>query len=147
MTVFSAIPYKNLSKDDLYDIFRLRMIVFIVGQNCAYQDIDDIDQSCIHILGRSNGILSAYARIIPPDADNFTSIGRVIVREDYRGQGLGKKLMEYSISQCEKFFPDSLIQIKAQNYLEKFYADLRFESTGNYFLEDGIPHQEMIYKG
>lgn len=144
---FTTLEYSQLSRDDLYDILKLRADVFVVEQNCAYSDLDNIDKKCIHIIGRKNEKLIAYARIIPRQLTNaeHLTIGRIVVHPDSRMAGIGKDLVQYCLRYCEINFPHIPIHIMAQNYLEEFYSQLGFQPIGNYFLEDNIPHQDMLY--
>lgn len=141
-----AYQFQELSTVKLYALLRLRSEIFVLEQDCAYQDIDMIDRDCIHINGEEEEKLLAYARIIPPPfaESGNTEIGRLVVAREYRHKGYATSLMQYTTEQCRKRFPHSPIYIKAQNYLEKFYRNLGFVSTGDYFLEDNIPHQAMI---
>jgi len=125
----------------------LRQEVFIVEQDCAYQDADNVDPLCEHILAYDdNGLLIACARIVPKEIKypNYASVGRVISHGKYRGTGLGKKLMQYAIMACRKLHPNQAIKISAQVYALGFYANLGFDATGDEYLEDDIPHQAMI---
>ena len=139
--------FKDLGLDELYDILALRQAVFVVEQDCPYQDADgDYDKKGFHLSGRNKGgELLAYARILPAGlAYDEVAIGRILTAESARRSGLGKKLMYESFRQIDKQFGKSAIRISAQCYLEKFYTDLGFEPTGKEYLEDGIPHMEML---
>lgn len=141
-----CIPFDSLSAKELYRILKLRSEIFIVEQECPYQDLDDKDYDALHMTLYTDDELIAYARILPVGVSyaEATSIGRVVVKKKYRGLGLGKMLMNLAISRCIDLDPRSPIQISAQSYLEKFYQELGFSNTGKYYLEDGLPHQEMI---
>jgi ElaA protein len=138
-------PYKDLSIDELYSLLRLRSEVFVVEQNCVYQDMDEKDKKAIHILGLKNNEIVAYARIFKPD-DYFkeASIGRVVVSQKERGSGLGYKIMNASIKAILDEFQEYNIKVSAQKYLKKFYNNLGFKQVGEEYLEDGIPHIAMI---
>ena len=137
--------FEELSTIELYRILKLRSEIFIVEQNCVYQDIDDKDLKCHHLMCLVDGNLAGYTRIVPP---GFTyedaSIGRVVTGSEYRGLGLGKKLMENSIKGCQDILKESKIRISAQFYLLKFYNALGFKEIGSPYDEDGIPHIEMV---
>jgi ElaA protein len=141
--------FEELSLKELYEIGRLRQEVFVLEQNCPYVDFDGKDYFCYHLMGMDDlGKLVAYSRIVPKGVsyDDYISIGRVITSGLVRKSGLGRILMQESISACEKLFGKSDIKISAQTYLLKFYQSLDFESTGKEYLEDDIPHTEMIRK-
>ncbi|MCB0706118.1 MAG: GNAT family N-acetyltransferase [Saprospiraceae bacterium] len=147
MPSFQLTPYAELSLNQLYEILRLRAEVFVVEQDCPYQDLDELDQQAYHLKTWSpKGELQAYARILPPGAsyEGYASIGRVVTSPGVRGKGFGKKLMEEAIESCKFLFPEKPIKISAQVYLLEFYRSLGFESDGAGYLEDGIPHIGMI---
>jgi ElaA protein len=129
---------------ELYQLLQLRTEVFVVEQNCVYQDMDGKDHKAIHILGYVNDQLASYTRIFKPgDYFDLSSIGRVVVSPLYRGKSYGKEIMKASIAfiKAENY---SSVKISAQCYLDKFYTDLGFIATGEKYLEDGIPHQAML---
>jgi ElaA protein len=142
----SCLPFHQLSVDQLYHIMALRQEVFVVEQNCPYLDADGKDQASWHLmLYDQAGTLVAYTRLLPrglayPD---YASIGRVVNSPAVRGSGIGKQLMQLSIAQCQQLFPNQPIKIGAQSYLLRFYESLGFVSTGENYLEDGIPHTKM----
>lgn len=137
--------YQELSRDELYALLRLRSEVFVVEQDCVYQDIDDKDQKALHVLGWEGENLAAYTRCFKAgDYFEYPAIGRVVVRENFRGKGLAKLIMQDSILAVEQRFGKQPIKLSAQTYLLQFYRDLGFETIGNEYLEDGIPHMAMI---
>ncbi|WP_224488134.1 GNAT family N-acetyltransferase [Robertkochia flava] len=137
--------FKELSIDQLYEMLRLRSEVFVVEQDCVYQDIDNKDQKAIHVLGYENGTLAAYTRIFNAgDYFERPSIGRVIVKMEYRKQNLGHEILRASIQTVETLYGHQTIEISAQTYLEKFYNVHGFLAVGETYLEDGIPHVRMI---
>ncbi len=139
--------YDKLSTDELYNIICLRIEVFIVEQNCPYQDTDGKDLHSYHVMGYTNdNELCAYARIIP-DGISYkeVSIGRLANSKKLRGQGIGKELMIKSMSEIERIFGKVPVRISAQLYLKKFYENLGFIFTGKEYLEDNIPHVEMLF--
>jgi ElaA protein len=136
--------FDDLSAAELYAILKLRNEVFVVEQNCVYQDTDDKDQHSYHLAGWNGKDLVAYTRIIPPGiAYSQVSIGRVVTSPKYRKTGIGRILMQESISKVFSQFNCSEIKIGAQVYLTKFYQSLGFVQSGPEYLEDGIPHIEM----
>lgn len=140
--------YKNfndLTVLELYAILKLRSEVFVVEQNCVYLDTDNKDQLSFHLSGWIGNELVAYARILPPgSAFEEASIGRVVTNPQYRKTGAGKALMLRAIEKTLQQFDVSAIKIGAQLYLLSFYKLLGFKISGPEYLEDGIPHIEMI---
>ena len=135
--------FKDLTTNELYQILQLRNEVFIVEQNCPFQDLDDKDFKCFHLLGfdtDSQKIL-AYTRIVPKGVSyEEASIGRVVTSPLARGRGIGKVLMLKSIELLEELYGGVPIKIGAQYYLKKFYESLGFQQVGEIYLEDGIEH-------
>jgi ElaA protein len=141
---FKIKPFKELSTQELYQILRLRSEVFVVEQNCVYQDIDNKDQKAIHVLGYYNDELVAYCRLF--DAGDYfdnASIGRVIVAQKFRDKKWGNNLMIEAIDGIKQNFGKTQITISAQMYLQKFYESHGFVKTSEMYLEDDIPHIEM----
>jgi len=137
--------FEELSLNELYSILQLRVEVFVVEQNCPFQDIDNKDQSCFHFMGWDNDTLCAYTRIVPPGVSSkLPAIGRVVISPKARGGGLGRLLMERSIEEAKKLYGETGIKIGAQLYLQKFYTSLGFVQSSDIYLEDGIEHIEMI---
>ena len=137
--------FYDLTKDELYNILRLRSEVFIVEQNCVYQDIDQKDQSALHVFLKKNNQIIAYTRIFKPnDYFKYSSIGRVVVIKNKRGSKIGSQIMNFSIKKIEEKFNEKKIKISAQKYLINFYEKLGFSVIGDEYLEDGIPHIAMI---
>lgn len=138
--------FNELTVEELYKILQLRSTVFVVEQNCVYQDMDDKDFKSYHlqILSPQNELL-AYARLLPANISYAeVSIGRVVSNPLFRGQGFGIKLMEKAIATCQELWPNEPIRISAQHYLLKFYQNLGFKEVGDIYLEDNIPHIEML---
>jgi ElaA protein len=137
--------FKDLTPAELYAVLRLRNEVFIVEQNCAYQDMDNKDIYSHHLMLYKDSELVAYARLVPPGLSyDEMSIGRVITSKTVRGTGAGKILMQSAIGNCYKIFGRSNIKIGAQVYAKAFYNSLGFEDTGDIYDEDGIDHIHMI---
>ena len=137
--------FSELSIEELYQILRLRSEVFVVEQDCVYQDLDNKDQISVHIFIKEKNEIVAYTRIFKSgDYYKNPSIGRVVVSKKNRGKELGKKIMISSIDYIQENLKGDKIELSAQKYLDKFYKDLGFYKIGEDYLEDGIPHQRMI---
>lgn len=141
-------PFEKLSLPDLYGILQLRSEVFVVEQNCVYQDCDGKDEKAFHLFAKHNGVVVCYTRLLPPGVSfpNVPSIGRVLVKKTYRSSGLGNELMKKSIQKVAGLFGSLPIKIAAQVYLTHFYSALGFEAEGAPYDEDGIPHILMTLK-
>jgi ElaA protein len=139
--------FEALSLTELYTLLQLRSEVFVVEQNCVYQDIDGKDEKALHLLGICEGKIVAYARLFKPN-DYFenASIGRVIVDINYRDKKWGHDLMHNAILGIKTHFNTDEITISAQLYLQKFYESHQFVPTSEMYLEDDIPHIEMKRK-
>jgi len=138
--------FNELTTSELYQILRLRSEVFVVEQDCVYQDIDDKDQQANHLFITIKNKVAAYTRLFAPGLYFDTaSIGRVVVSLEYRKDGLGHQVMDASIKAVQQKFNTSKISISAQTYLKKFYESHGFIQKGNKYLEDGIPHIKMVY--
>jgi len=160
--------YKEIDGNLMYEILRLRQQIFIVEQNCAYLDCDNLDKKAHHLIGWLNGsdLASpvAYLRLLPPATQSeafphaplrpegdlgsrpgkLVAIGRVLALQKYRKLGVGRQLLIKGMQRCESLFPDADIRISAQRYLTQFYKSLGFTECSEEYLEDGIPHIEMI---
>ena len=138
--------FSELTTEELYQILRLRSEVFVVEQDCIYQDLDNKDQKAIHLYFKENDEILAYTRIFKAGYyyEN-PSIGRVVVSKKNRGKDVGKKIMIDSIEYIKQNIKGKKIALSAQKYLDKFYKDLGFYKTGEDYLEDGIPHQRMLF--
>lgn len=141
---FQNFTFSELKTQQLYDILQLRSEVFVVEQDCVYQDIDSYDQVAIHVVAYDEEKLVAYARILPPKTYfPQVSIGRVIIKQSHRGQDLGHDLIKFSIVFISKKYGEQIIKISAQEHLKKFYEQHGFLQDGEGYLEDGIPHVAM----
>lgn len=146
---FKTLTFDELTLRELYEIIKLRLEVFVVEQDCVYQDIDGKDPDCLHVVSYNDkGDLLAYARLLPrgigyPD---YISVGRIITASSARSSGLGRRLVDYSISELNRLWPSEKIKIQAQSYLLKFYESYGFAPIGEEYLEDGIPHTDMVMK-
>jgi ElaA protein len=147
MIQYKCSKFNELAPFDLYQLLKLRCQVFIVEQACIYQDLDDKDQYANHLFGTDEQQnLLTYARIFPPGISyEECSIGRVIVAASLRGKGEGHNLMKACMHFISQTYGPTPVRISAQSHLKKFYISHGFNSTGKAYLEDGIPHVEMIY--
>lgn len=158
---FSVKTFDELTSVDLYHILKARSQVFVVEQNCAYQDMDELDFDCLHLIAHQNEALVGYCRIIPPEFNKLKSnlsvadaapsdtsmsaIGRVLVLAEHRGGGLARDMMNHAIAHCRKKYGKKRpIIISAQAYLLDFYQSLGFVPEGEHYLEDNIEHVKMV---
>ena len=148
MVSFYYKTFEELTTVELHDILALRSEVFVVEQNCVYQDIDGKDPFSVHIIGKEEGKTISYARFLKKGISysDYSSIGRVVVSVEKRGEQLGHKLIEFSINTALKLYPKDSLKISAQAHLQKFYEEHNFKRIGEEYLEDGIPHVGMILK-
>ena len=138
-------PFNELPPAALYAVLQLRNEVFVVEQQCVFQDADNKDQLSFHLMGWEGDKLVAYTRLVPPGiAYEEASIGRVVTAITARGSGIGRQLMQRSIAACRKLFGNGTIRIGAQLYLKEFYGSLGFIPTGGIYPEDGIEHIQML---
>lgn len=138
-------PFAQLNADELYAFIRLRNEVFVVEQNCVFQDADNKDQHCYHLSGYVNNVLVSYSRLAPAGVTYAdVAIGRVVTPPAHRKHGFGKALMAKAVEQCNVLFGDCSIKIGAQLYLKKFYESFGFKQISQMYLEDNIPHIEML---
>ena len=136
-------PWNELSRKEINDMFSLRSEVFIVEQECAYQDVDGKDIQADHVMLYVDNELVGYTRVFPENTYfKEASFGRAVVKKSYRGKGIGDELVKISIEQLE----EKTIKISAQSYLKSFYSSHGFKAEGKEYLEDGIPHTAMFLK-
>lgn len=136
--------FDALSVVELYQILRLRSEIFVVEQNCVYQDLDNKDQKAMHLFGEFKGKIIAYSRLFKAgDYFDCSSIGRVVVAANYRDKKFGHELIKQGIAEIRNHFNEENITISAQLYLKKFYETHGFIQTSEMYLEDDIPHIEM----
>ena len=140
--------FSELTTDELYDLLKLRVDVFVVEQECYYPDLDDLDRQShvLHVLGYNDkNELLAYSRLLPPGLvyENESAIGRVVVAEAGRGLKLGVELMQRAVKKVDELWPEVTCHISAQEHLKKFYQSIGFEQISEMYLEDGIPHIAM----
>jgi len=140
--------FNELTTNELYDILKLRVDIFVVEQTCYYPELDNHDRhlETRHVYLYQNNNLHAYLRILPKGLtyNNYVSIGRVAIAEKMRGTGLGHQLIEQGIKISEQIYPQQAIKISAQQHLEKFYLQHGFETVSAMYLEDNIPHISML---
>jgi len=128
----------------LYDLFALREAIFVVEQNCAYQELDGLDKNAAHLLVTTDQAIVACLRVLPPGGEGGQArIGRVAVSSDWRKRGLARLLVQSAIDKIRLDYPSCGIHLDAQTYLQAFYLSLGFKLCGDEFLEDGIPHIPM----
>lgn len=126
-------------------MLQLRSEIFVVEQNCVYQDIDGKDDKALHVLGYDEHLLVAYTRCFAPGIYfQESAIGRVVVKASHRGKSYGYEIMHHSINAIKQYYKTETIKLSAQTYLITFYEALGFQTIGMGYLEDGIPHIEMI---
>ena len=162
---FSIKTFDELTSVDLYHSLKARSQVFVVEQNCVYQDMDEVDFDCLHLIAHQNQALAGYCRIIPPEFNKLKSnlssstdapviktsnsampaIGRVLVLAEHRGDGLARQIMTQAIAYCrKKYGKKTPIIISAQTYLLGFYESLGFVPEGDRYLEENIEHVKMV---
>ena len=137
--------FDELSTKELHSILKARIDIFVVEQNCPYPEVDGDDPKAIHLWAEKNGEVVGYCRVFEPGIKYpESSIGRVLTQQKYRKMDLGKTLMKFAINSVEARFRENSIRISAQDYLLPFYTKFGFLPTGKSYLEDGIPHSEML---
>jgi len=147
MLTFKTVEIDDLTPRQLQAIYKLRVQIFVVEQNCAYQDVDDTDLTATHLLGTNEqGKLVAYARLMR-EPNNQARFGRILVSAAARGNGNGQDLIRHAIQGIRQLWPaTNQINIQAQHYLDRFYRSFGFTPVSSVYLEDGIPHQDMVLK-
>lgn len=140
--------FEELSTTELYEILRVRADVFVVEQTCVYQDLDEKDKNAYHLFCEEDGTVIAYLRILDKGVSySEISIGRVLTSWSSRRKGLGRELMQNAIHFIVEELQETRIRISGQLYLKDFYESLGFETVSEVYLEDDIPHIEMLYGG
>ena len=141
--IWEVKEWTELSTSEVENIFSLRSEVFVVEQDCIYQDIDGKDQKAKHVIGKKENDIVAYARIFKPgDYFKEASFGRAVVKKTERGKGVGDEL----VKNCLEIITEEEIKISAQSYLKSFYGKHGFKAEGSEYLEDGIPHTAMFIR-
>lgn len=145
MIAWRFASFAQLTPGEVHDVFQARSQVFVVEQGCAFQDLDGADPQCWHLLGLEGGRLVAYCRLVPAGVKFAEpSIGRVITTGEARGTGRGKELVREALARAAGLWPGHAIRIGAQAHLERFYRAFGFVTASEPYLEDGIPHIEMV---
>lgn len=136
--------FEELTLEELYEILKLRSEVFVVEQNCIYNDIDGKDKTSFHVIIKENNEITAYLRVLPPGISyENASLGRVLVAKDARGMGYAKAIVTEGINCILRNFNTNKITIGAQEYLKDFYSEFGFKPVSEVYDEDGIPHLDM----
>ncbi|MBC2853614.1 GNAT family N-acetyltransferase [Cetobacterium sp. 2G large] len=136
--------FEELTLEELYEILKLRSEVFVVEQNCIYNDIDGKDKASFHVIIKENNEITAYLRVLPPGISyENASLGRVLVAKDARGMGYAKAIVTEGINCVLRNFNTNKITIGAQEYLKDFYSEFGFKPVSEVYDEDGIPHLDM----
>ncbi|ENM3878332.1 TPA: GNAT family N-acetyltransferase [Vibrio cholerae] len=146
MINWQCISFCQLTTQQLYELLKLRVDVFVVEQTCPYPELDNKDtlNEVHHLLGYQDGELVACARLLPAGVSYpSVSLGRVATKASARGNGLGHQLLQTALEQCQNLWPQQSIEIGAQEHLREFYARYGFVATSETYLEDGIPHIDM----
>ena len=139
-------PYNDLSKDQFFDILKLRIEIFVVEQCCYYQELDNEDKEAFHVSIYNDGIIVAVGRIIPNLHNKEVKIGRIAVKMEQRKKGLAYKMMNDIMNFISKKYKNFNVLLSAQTYLIEFYQSFGFKEIGNTYLEDGIEHINMVLK-
>lgn len=138
--------FQELSNDELYSVLKKRVDVFVVEQECPYPELDNIDRRALHCFLKIDDEIAACARILPKDTKyEEPSIGRVLVVEKFRNQGLAKQMMQHAIDYVVNDWNETRIKLQAQEHLKRFYSMLGFKQVSESYLDDGIPHIDMIW--
>lgn len=144
---FKLKTFNELTNTELYNILQERTNVFVVEQNCPYPEVDGKDVQSYHLYKEQNGEIVAYLRILPPGVSYAElSIGRVLVKKEYRGQRLAHELMAHALQFIEDELNETTVKIQAQDYLRNFYSSFGFEAISEVYLDDGIPHVDMLLR-
>lgn len=144
---FTLKTFEQLTNMELYNILKERTEVFVVEQNCPYPEVDGKDVQSLHLFKEENGMIIAYLRILPKGVSyEELSIGRVLVKKEYRGQKIAHQLMSEALHIIHHELMETTVKIQAQQYLRKFYESFGFEAISDMYLEDNIPHIDMLLK-
>ncbi len=139
--------FDELTLNELYDIMKLRVDIFVVEQNCPYGELDNKDMESIHIFYKEDGEIAAYLRIIPKFLSyDSVSMGRICIKQEFRSRKLGREIVKDAINYIEKDMKEYIITIGAQEYLKDFYASFDFKPISDVYDEDGIKHLDMQRK-
>lgn len=142
---FTLKTFEQLTNTELYNILKVRTEVFVVEQNCPYLEVDGKDVQSYHLFKEENGKIIAYLRILPPGVSyEELSIGRVLVKKEYRGKKLAQQMMDQALQFIHYELKEKTIKIQAQAYLHNFYASFGFKVISETYLDDNIPHIDML---
>jgi ElaA protein len=137
--------FEELTNIELYNLLKERTTVFVVEQNCPYLEVDGKDPFSYHLFKEDNGKIIAYLRIVPAGVTyQEISIGRVFVKKEYRGQGIAEELLNRGLDFIQNELQEANVKIQAQDYLRKFYSSFGFQAISETYLEDNIPHVDML---
>lgn len=137
--------FQELSNEELYSLLKARVDVFVVEQECPYEEIDNMDQEAVHYFAKIDGKIAALVRILPKNTTyEEVAIGRVLVPKEFRGQGLARQVMERAIAFVYEEWKETRIKLQAQTYLQSFYESLGFVQVSDVYEEDQIPHIDML---
>ncbi|WP_349409967.1 GNAT family N-acetyltransferase [Pseudalkalibacillus sp. SCS-8] len=137
--------FQELTKEELYTILQKRVDVFVVEQECPYPEVDGRDEECLHIWSEFDGEMAAYCRIVPPlQEEDHYSIGRVLITKKHRKQGIAREMMNVAIDVLVREMGVKTIALHGQEHLRHFYASFGFKEVSDVYLEDGIPHVDML---
>ncbi|RXZ80736.1 GNAT family N-acetyltransferase [Paenibacillaceae bacterium] len=143
---WSIKKFHELTNDELYEILQKRVDVFVVEQECAYKEIDGHDRVAYHLYAHNGSEIAAYLRVLPPGTTyEALSIGRVLVDKNHRKEGLGSELLKNALTFIHKELKESVVKIQAQHHLLSFYGSFGFEQISEVYLDEGIPHIDMIF--
>ncbi len=141
---WTALHFRQLDARTLHDILRLRIDVFVVEQHCPYPELDGADLGALHLLGRNDGAVMAYARLLPPGTDGLPHVGRVVVAREARGKGVGSQLMQEVLAALRHQYGSARSALAAQAHLVAFYQHIGYAPVGDPYPLDGIPHVDMV---
>lgn len=137
--------FSELTNEQLYKLLKARVDVFVVEQECPYEEIDNVDQLAMHYFAEHNGKIAATVRILPRNTTyEEVAIGRVLVVKEFRGKGLAREIMQGAISFVHEEWEEKEIKLQAQTYLQSFYESLGFKQVSDVYEEDQIPHIDML---
>lgn len=140
--------FNELTNEELYAILKIRVDIFVVEQECPYPELDNFDQQAIHYFLKINGEIAANVRILPSGCKyEDVSIGRVLVAEKFRDRGYAGQMMQRAIDYIVNEWKETRIKLQGQEYLKNFYSNLGFKRVSDIYLEDDIPHVDMIWEG
>lgn len=139
---------EELTSTQSYRLFAARSTVFVIEQNCVYQDLDGLDLEALHLIGWSGNEVAACLRVLAPGAKYVeASLGRVLTTAAFRGTGVGRDMLALGLQRIDRDYPSQPTRIGAQAHLQKFYGEFGFHAISDIFIEDGIPHVEMLRLG